>query len=203
MTSPAASRDRIDRWAAYLGRAGDGDQQAFAAFYDETSPIAYGLALRILGNAEDAGETVVDAYFQVWKHAAAFDPGRGTAVAWLTVLVRSRALDRLRARAARPRPPAEDYELDLLRDPAPNAEQSAESAQARERLRHALSSLLPEHRRLLTLAYFEGKSQSEIAAFCGAPLGTVKTRMRSALLQLRRLLSPPEEAAPVPNRRNF
>ena len=178
------NNDRNERLTGYIRQAGTGDPAGLALFYDETSPLAYGLALRILGNAEDAGEIVVDAYHQVWRSAGEYESGRGFPVAWLVVIVRSRALDRLRSR----RTHEGEQTLGALASQGPGPEESQAASEDAERVRRKLDMLAPGSRELLDLAFFEGLTHTEIAKKLGQPLGTVKTRIRQALSQVRKLV---------------
>src|SRR5262249_57648016 len=88
-------------WRAYVGQSAGGDQSALAALYDESSSLVYSVALRVLGDVADAEEVTLDVYTQVWKTAGTYDTSRGSVTAWLVTLARSRAIDRVRARASR------------------------------------------------------------------------------------------------------
>jgi RNA polymerase sigma-70 factor (ECF subfamily) len=171
---------------ALLGRIAQGDAAALKSLYDRCAPTALALALRILRNRTEAEDVVQDAFVEAWKRAASFDPRRGSALSFVLSITRSRALDRLRSRSA-----AERATQALSREesaPVPLPIESAEQRQDRERIQAALQALPPEQRAVLELAYFEGLSQSEIAARTGDPLGTVKTRSRLALEKLAGLL---------------
>ena len=152
------------------------DEAAFSRLYDLSAPLLYGLACRMVGPGADAEDVLQEVMLQAWNRAAAFDPGKGTARVWLVVLTRSRCLDKLRRRGAR-----RGHEVAGL-------DGVAEPAEARTTVRKALAALPDEQRRTLEIAYFEGLSQSEIAARTGEPLGTVKTRMRLGMMKLMELL---------------
>ena len=165
-------------------RMADGDGQALAMLYDRHSRVTYSLALRILGEPLEAEEVVQDVFSQAWRQAARFDRSRGAVVAWLLMMTRSRAIDRLRSR--QPRRDADDPDLDgLPADVAPVSEQLIASQQVAH-VREAMTALPMEQRTALELAYFEGLTQTEIAERTQTPLGTVKTRIRTALTSLRR-----------------
>lgn len=174
------------RSAALLKRIGDGDAQALAELYDLHAGLVNGLVLRIVRERSDAEDVVQEVFVQAWRQAARFDAGRGSPEAWLCTIARSRALDRLRRRAARREDLADDTPG---REPARSATPQAEIGLA---VRQALAGLSPDQRDALELAYYEGLSQSEIAARLGQPLGTVKTRIRTAMLRLRSTLEPLE-----------
>jgi RNA polymerase sigma-70 factor (ECF subfamily) len=174
----------------YLERVSSGDEHALAAFYDETSTLVYGLAIRMLGSAEDSEEVTLDVYNQVWRKAATFDSSRGSLLSWLVTLTRSRALDRIRARTSRqrnlePLPTERD-----LADKASTPEQETALGQERRIVLGALGQLPPEQRRAIELAFFDGLSHSEVAVALNEPLGTVKTRIRLGMMKLRDLLQP-------------
>jgi RNA polymerase sigma-70 factor (ECF subfamily) len=167
-----------------------GDMRALEELYDRHSGLLYSAALRILGRAADAEEVLQEAWLQAWNRAESYDVARGAVVAWLLTLLRSRAIDRVRSRASRQR-----VEQAVAEAPPPQAvvEPPAVAAQRelQERVTSALEELAPQQRQVLELAYFGGLSQSEIASRLGAPLGTVKSWTRQALMRLRDLV--PEE----------
>ena len=163
------------------------DEQALALLYDRYRLILFGLVMRILNNREEAEDVLQEMFLQVWRRAADFDESRGKPFTWLVTLARSRAIDRLRSLAARERTNAAS-----VRDPTEavsNAVDDALRSEQRGVVSRALSQLPDEQKVALILAYFEGLTQSEIAARLGAPLGTVKTRMRSGMIKLRELLA--------------
>lgn len=177
-------------WRGYVARMADGDQSSLAALYDESSRLVYSMVLRIVRKAEDAEEVTLDVFTQAWRSAASYDASRGSVAAWLVTLARSRAIDRLRARASR-----EEYERPLpdlfdLPTAQPTPERETEAAQRRQRVVAALSTLSPEERELVQLAFFAGLTHSELAAHLRKPLGTVKTRIRAGMMKLREQLEP-------------
>lgn len=182
--------------AALVARLGRGDEQALAAVYDRHAGLAYSLAMAMLQERADAEEAVADAFAYLWRSPGSFDASRGSLQAWITMLVRSRALDRLRARkrAAKFVAPAGDASAELAVADAPDEtitpDDSAVASDRRARVEAALDELPLAQREALRLAYFEGLSQSEIAERLQEPLGTVKTRMRTALGRLRQMLAP-------------
>lgn len=190
--------DRDARHAAWLAEAVAGRADAFERFYDESFPLARAQARRLLrggSGGDDCEDLLADAYFEAWRRRAQFDAARGSAVTWLLQIVRSRALDLLRSRAARP--PTEALPDDGT--PADLADDSAFAdpagrvwrAQAGQRLHAALLALAPAERWVLGLAYFRELSQSEVATATGLPLGTVKSHLARAQAKLRASLNPP------------
>jgi RNA polymerase sigma-70 factor, ECF subfamily len=163
-----------------IGRIAAGDHEALGEFYDRFASMANGLALRILRNTSDAEEVVQEVFLQAWRQADRYDAARGTPEAWISTLARTRALDKLRRRASR-REEASDAAPGTTSTPA-NVEVLA--------VRKALDSLSGPQRRALELAYYDGLTQSEIATRLGEPLGTIKTRIRTAMLRLRESLAP-------------
>jgi RNA polymerase sigma-70 factor (ECF subfamily) len=168
-----------------------GDQQALASLYDATSRTVYGLLLRILADASAAEEVLLDVYAQVWRQAAAYDAERGTPLAWLTTIARSRAIDRLRrGRLEQRRTEPLDLTTTRVTSSGPSVEEDVQSRETGAFVRAALEALAPEQREVIELAYYGGMSHSEIAAARGLPLGTVKTRTRLGMMRLREMLRP-------------
>ena len=162
------------------------DEAALAAIYDRYRLILFGLILRILHDREEAEDCLQEVFLQVWRRAHDFDESRGRAFTWLVTIARSRALDRLRASGSRLRLATEAAQV--TRDEVGDAAEEAVQSEQCAIVRGALAELPAEQRHTLLLAYFEGLTQTEIAARLGDPLGTVKTRMRSGMIKLRELL---------------
>ena len=178
-----------DADARLVSRLAAGELEAVSELYDRYAPQVYALARRILRNEGDAEEVVQDVFSQAWRTAARFEAARGSVIGWLLVIARTRAIDRLRARQSRPDTAAEAYP-ELMASSAPAPPDTLLSNEQAARVREALVAL-PETQRIpLELAYYEGLTQSEIAARLTEPLGTIKTRMRSALMTLRERLRP-------------
>lgn len=172
----------------YLPAVARGDRGAFEALYDRYSSTLYAMLLRILANPEDAQEVLQESFVKVWTSAKMFDVVRGSEVAWLISIARSRGIDRLRSRKIRG-----DRENDAGReisihssfvDKATGADHAIRS-QEQIAVRSALAELPEPQRVALELAYFEGLSQSEIAERLNEPLGTIKTRMQLGMKKLR------------------
>jgi RNA polymerase sigma-70 factor (ECF subfamily) len=175
-------------WGDYIRRCATRDESALAALYDESSKLAYSVALRILQDEADASEVVLDVYKQVWDAAGRFDEQRGSAAAWIVILARSRAMDRRRFRAARSRTTVQVQELHDMRSSEASPETLAIASQSSREMKRALEAVPTEQREALELAFYGGMTHSEIADRLGEPLGTVKTRIRLAVIRLRELL---------------
>lgn len=184
---PKSAQRGLD-WTVLLQRTAAGDQLALAELYDATSTAVFGLALRILGEKAAAEDATVEVYAQVWAQAKVYDSQRGTPLAWLLTLTRSRALDLLRVRnrsqVAEPLETAGNVQATT-----PNPEEISVVAERHRLVRNALGRLSEEQRQAIELAYFSGLSHTEIANRLGQPLGTVKTRIRLGMIRLRELLN--------------
>jgi RNA polymerase sigma-70 factor (ECF subfamily) len=163
-----------------------GDEAALSRLYDAYRVILFGLLVRILNSREEAEDILQDVFIQVWRRAKDFDESRGRPFTWLVTLARSRAIDRLRQLGARQRlaTGASQEKTEAVSD----ALTDVIKVDQRDTIRKALAELPEEQRQTLLLAYFEGLTQSEIAARLNTPLGTIKTRMRSGMIKLRALL---------------
>ena len=166
--------------AALIARIRAGDENAMADVYDRHSGIVYAVALRVLGNTSAAEDVVQEVFLQIWRNPQAFDADRGRLAPWLAVIARNRAIDLLRKR------PMEEDIAELPISTGVNLENEAGQRMAISKVRGVLAQLPQDQRRLLEMAFFEGMTHSEIAAKTGEPLGTVKTRIRSGLLALRK-----------------
>ncbi len=166
------------------------DQSALNVLYERYSGVVYALALRIIGQSADAEDIVVDSFWQVWQQAANYDVSRGQLRGWIVTIARSRALDRLRV--IRRAPTVDSEEADNARRilaSDDNPEQETWEAEQSAIVGAALAALPKEQREALELAYYQGLSQSEVAARLGEPLGTIKTRIRLGMMKLREQLS--------------
>jgi RNA polymerase sigma-70 factor (ECF subfamily) len=183
-------RARDQDWVVLIRRIAVGDQAAMAALYDATSRLVYSLILRIIGDPSTAEEVLIDAYTQVWRQAANYDRDRGTPIAWIMTIGRSRALDRLRAgwQEHQRREPLEAASSAASQNA--NPEETTANDERRRLVGAALTTLAPEQREVIELAYYSGLSHSEIALRIGLPLGTVKTRIRLGMNKLREQLRP-------------
>jgi len=165
---------------ALVARIRAGDEQAMGALYDRYSGIVYAVALRVLNDSGAAEDILQEVFLQLWRKPDAFDASRGALGPWLAVITRHRAIDRLRKR--QPETDIEDTVLFVEAD----LEDDVARAEAAAKVRSALNTVPTEQRTLVEMAFFQGLTHSEIAAQTGQPLGTVKTRIRSALLAIRK-----------------
>ena len=160
-----------------------GDERAFLALYDRYVSRVYGLTLRVLGDVMLAEEVTQDTFLKLWGRARQFDSKKGELASWLLTIAHRTALDRWRLEnrrmpASNPQDPEENWPL--------IPDEATQNSEARWRsLYFAVQSLPEEQRQVIDLAYYKGMSQSEIAEVLGWPLGTVKTRVRSAMQSLR------------------
>ena len=194
-TKPDAMVTSVDDEARELiGEMAGGHRPALERFYDRHAQVVFALALRILRNQADAEEVAQEVFLQVWREASRYDPARGTPQAWIVMMARTRALDKLRAarRLGDHRREAETVERTVVRSVRATDDQMAD----RQLVLGMLANLSSAQRQMLELAYYEGLTQTEIADRTGVPLGTVKTRIRMGLEQLRTALNRKRAAAP-------
>lgn len=180
--------------SALAARLAAGDETALEELYDLFAEPVYALALRVTGDEPLAQDAVQDAFLAFWRLPHVFDPTRGSIQTFLMTLVHRRAVDIVRREGRQRRQRIPEAVLLELPDLEPGPEELTEVRDRAGEVRRALGALPEMQRRTLTLAYFEGRSQREIAALTGTPLGTVKTRMVAAVRALRVLLVEPGEA---------
>lgn len=171
------------RLADALIRTGRGDRSAFQEVYDLTSAKLFGICLRVCGDLAGAEDVLNDVYLIVWRRAAAFEPGRASPISWLAAIARNKAIDWVRARGARPAHPVE--EAAALPDDAPDQVAMVERDQASQRLHACLDELDERARDAIRTAFFDGLTYAELADRKNVPLGTMKSIIRRALIQLR------------------
>lgn len=163
--------------AALVRRCADGDPNALGELYDRHAVHMQGQARRFLGDDPEADELVHDVFLEAWRRAASYDPQRGSVRGWLVVMTRSRALDRLRRADRR------------LRGQMPavvgQVESNPSTVFSMERMARSLDNLSPEQRSVVELSYFSGLNSREISEQLGVPIGTIKSRLRTALAKLR------------------
>jgi RNA polymerase sigma-70 factor, ECF subfamily len=169
--------------AELLARVGERDREAFETLYSRYVRPVFGLALRRLGDRGHAEDAVQEAFAAIWRSASTYRPERGAAGGWLYTVARNAIVDRLRRNG-----PAFEAELPELASAEPGPAQRAEDSDVAWRVHRALEELQPREREVIELAYWSGMSQSEVAQYLHLPLGTVKTRTRSALARLASML---------------
>lgn len=179
---PPINTNSSESDVALLSRVAEGDQVAMATLFDRYGGMVYSVAFRVVRDQRAAEDLLQDVFFQLWRNPESYLSSRGSLGAWLLVISRNRAIDVIRRR--RPMESIDDYPISSKENLASKIEQSA----MMHKVRSVLTVLPLEQRNALELAYFEGLSQSEIAARTGDPLGTVKTRIRLALISLRKAL---------------
>jgi RNA polymerase sigma-70 factor, ECF subfamily len=171
--------------SALVERIMAGEEGALSALYDRYAGMLFAMLVRILKDTSAAEEVLQDLFLQLWRGASRFDSSRGSLPAWLLVIGRNRALSRLRRRERREiLEDPEEFSLESVPS-AGDLEDEAARTQLMQRLRGAMATLPPEQKEALELAYFEGMTQTEIAARTGSPLGTVKSRVRAAMQSLK------------------
>ena len=168
--------------AAQLAMVARGDAAAFDAVFEQLGPSVYGVVKRVIRDPAQSEEVTQEVMLEVWRTAAKFDAERGSATSWVMTLAHGRAVDRVRsvqkdAERAR-RTAAADIPYDMVTE-------AVESSLERERVRRCLGSLTELQRETVTLAYYRGYTYGQVASLLGVPTGTVKTRMRDALIRLR------------------
>jgi RNA polymerase sigma-70 factor (ECF subfamily) len=165
-------------------------QEALDQLYERYQTVVYYLALKILNSRENAEEVVYDVFWQVWREAERYDAQRGSVGAWLATIARSRAIDALRARRSSPTAEEDIEGKPIAADSIEDPEEQTSLAQRAALVRSALEGLPSDQRAALELSFFNGLSHMEIAEQLQEPLGTVKTRIRTAMLKLRERLRP-------------
>ena len=189
----ASDLDGLDD-AELAGRLGRGDVAAFTALYDRHAPAVHGLTRAVLRDDALAEEATHDVFLGLWQHPHAYVAARGSFGGWLLRVARNRAIDLLRRRREFPFPSGAavsdgGWGEDRLIDPDPDPADQAASALVGQDVREALAGLGADQRRLLTMAFYEGLTQREIAERLGRPLGTVKSQIRAAMRHLAEVLA--------------
>jgi RNA polymerase sigma-70 factor, ECF subfamily len=172
----------VDSDKSLMERVRDREQPAMTVVFDRYAGLVYSVALRVLNDSGQAEDVMQEIFLQLWRNPVSFSSTKGSLAPWLAVVARNRAIDQLRQRK-----PTEVVDEVVLASPA-NLESEAERNTMMHRVRGILREMPEEHQRSLEMAFFEGLTHSEIAAKTGQPLGTIKTRIRSALISLRKRL---------------
>lgn len=182
--SPGMDSSEVDSDKALMDRVRAHEQQAMTLVFDRYAGLVYSVALRVLKDAGQAEDVMQEIFFQLWRDPEKFSFSKGSLGTWLLVVARNRAIDHLRQRK-----PAEPVDQVVVAS-ATNLQNEAERGILMQRVRGILGDLPQEQQQSLQMAFFDGLSHSEIAERTGQPLGTVKTRIRSALGSLRKRLQP-------------
>jgi RNA polymerase sigma-70 factor, ECF subfamily len=182
---PEPASQRPDRPLAdgLLAQVAGGDQQAYEQLYDQLAGPVYGLIYQVVRDPAQSEEVSQEVMLEVWRTAARFDPGKGSATAWVMTIAHRRAVDRVRSAAAAT---AREQRAAGLAEPlADDVADSVAASLVRDRVRRCLAGLTEQQRESLTLAYYGGYSYRQVAGMLGVALSTVKTRIRSGLLRMR------------------
>ena len=174
-------------WAALVQSIAAGDQLALHALYERSYRIVFTLIMRITANRETAEELTIDVFHDVWRRAAGYDAANGTVLGWIMNQARSRAIDRLRFDSRKKRSHAADAEPPA--EPAADPRDVLELREQGQSLRTAMAALTADERQAIEATFFAGLTHAEAAAHLNQPLGTIKTRIRSALHKLRQALA--------------
>ena len=174
--------------ADYLAGAAKGDRTALERLYRATAPQLFGLAVGIVRRRDLADEALQETFMAVWRHAARFDPQRGTALGWMARILRNECFDLLAKRGRET--PLDPAFAESLPDLTQGPEALAQSGEEAARLKHCLDQLEAQPRASLLLAYYQGLTFEQVAARLGAPLGTVKSWIRRSLVRLKGCLEP-------------
>jgi RNA polymerase sigma-70 factor (ECF subfamily) len=193
-SAPAGNVSRQDPFLREVGRLLDGIAQAreedLERLYDLTAKRLYGLALRILENEADAQEVTLDVYTRIWRRPSAYNAARGSAWTLLVLMARNLAIDRLRSQVSAS---GTEELFEDLRWEGDSPEEELEAKRKQERIQRVFQALPESQKEVLTLAFFEGLTHSELSERLGQPLGTVKTRIRAGIARLRRAFLGREE----------
>jgi RNA polymerase sigma-70 factor (ECF subfamily) len=185
-STDAGARMDPARDAALIYRMRDRDETALSQLYDVYANFVYSLARSVVRDDGDAEDITQEVFFRIWERADTFDPARGSAAAWITTMTRRLAIDKTRSRTFKSR--GREAPIDALAPVAGSDDNAAVvSAEANEVLA-ALQKLDEPYREVIRLSYYEGLSHSNIASRTNTPLGTVKSRLRDGVVQLRKLL---------------
>ena len=189
-TPEQLSQDAADR--ELMRQVVAADEEAFGSFYRRFAPALFSMIYNIVQDQKAAEDVLQESFVQMWKKASSYDGGRSSVFTWAVMISRNRAIDRLRSRQRRART-AEAAAVEASVQPQFNCEQPDDllgEGDERNRIRNALSHLPDAQRDAINLAFFRGLTQAEISTEIGAPLGTVKARIRRGLLALRDILEP-------------
>jgi len=184
--------DVTNQLATLIAATARADQAAFAELYNLTKAKLFGIALALTRRRELAEDVLQDAYMRVWRHAASYDPGRAAPITWMATIVHNLAIDVLRSQHTQPT--GGDDELAALPAEGVDVLNEMQMSGDRQRAFAALKSLDPMKRRLIVAAYVHGESRSELARRFDVPVGTIKSWLRRATLEVRASLDAPQSA---------
>ncbi len=170
-----------------LRKIASGDRIAFARFYDLFAPFVFSFALRLLRNRTDAEDLLQEVFVQIWRQASSYDKSRGVPEAWVSIITKNKAIDRMRSLRSRERG-VEGLGKETERREGEFGDRDSAKIDARLIAQTSLAKIPADERKALEMVYFDGLTQAEVAEKLGTPLGTVKTRIRSGLQRLRGLL---------------
>ena len=187
VSAVAQKRDRAME-ARLVERIAAGSTEALSDLYDQYSSLLLALSRRVLGSQEEAEDVLQEVFVQVWRQAHRYDAKRSSVSTWLSLITRSRSIDRLRSRNVQDKTAQAAHEENPQVDASPEGARNVLEHERRLRLRTELAELPKEQRQVLELAFYKGMTQSEIAASTGIPLGTVKTRTLLAMRKLKKAL---------------
>ncbi len=168
--------------AAQIGLVARGDAAAFDDLFEKVGPAVFGIVLRVIRDPAQSEEVTQEVLLEVWQNASKFDAGRGSAMAWVMMLAHHRAVDRVRSVQKESERERRTASAEI---PYDDVIEAVESSLERERVRRCLKSLTDLQRESVTLAYYGGYTYDQVASLLGVPTGTIKTRMRDALIRLR------------------
>lgn len=175
-----------DRDVELLGRIASQDRAAFAEFYDRHATLMFSVAYKILNSAGEAEDVLQETFVQIWQKAGNFNPQLGKASSWVAIMVRNKAIDRIRAAQRRSRLADEaGAEFAIASEVSDTANEAIHGHDKAKLIQSAIVELPVEQRRAIELAYFSGLTQDEISKKLNEPLGTIKARIRRGLLKLR------------------
>ncbi|MEI9863835.1 MAG: sigma-70 family RNA polymerase sigma factor [Limisphaerales bacterium] len=186
LSEPVNEHPAPDQDVELLRRIAAQDRDAFAEFYDRHSLLMFSVASKILNNADEAQDVLQEVFVQIWEKAGRFDPKLGKASSWAAILVRNKAIDRIRASQRRTRFTEEaGVEFGIVGEGNETANEAIHGQDKAKLIQSAIVDLPAEQRRAIELAFFSGLTQNEISEKLNEPLGTIKARIRRGLLKLR------------------
>jgi RNA polymerase sigma-70 factor, ECF subfamily len=178
-------QEAMDRDVELLRRIAAGDRLSFAEFYDRHATLMFSIACKILHDAGEAEDVLQETFLQIWQKAGSFDPQLGKAVSWVAILVRNKAIDRIRALQRRSRLAEAAGVEQAVQEAGDTANEAIHGREKATLIQSAIGALPAEQRQAIEMAFFSGLTQNEISEKLREPLGTIKARIRRGLLKLR------------------